>query len=208
MAYDFNGTDQYLSANAPLTAMPATLSVLATADDSLNRTYVAVGETAGTHRLQLYRIQTGSLLGAAQIGSVGTTRQATTAWAAAGVAHSAVGTFESATSRAVFLDGSNKATNTDDAGSSNAYGTILIGARYTTSLGLYFDGKMSEAAVWSVVLSDAEIASLGKGFKPYRIRPQSLVFYAPLIRDLQDTRGGLAITNNNTATVANHPRVY
>jgi hypothetical protein len=40
------------------------------------------------------------------------------------------------------------------------------------------------------------------------VRPQSLVFYAPLVRDLQDVRGGLTITNNNGATVAAHPRVY
>ena len=62
--------------------------------------------------------------------------------------------------------------------------------------------------MWNAALTDAEIASLAKGYKPTRIRPQSLVFYAPLIRDLQDTRGSLAITNNNSATVANHPRVY
>jgi hypothetical protein len=41
-----------------------------------------------------------------------------------------------------------------------------------------------------------------------KVRPQSLVFYAPLVRDLIDYKGGLTITNNNTATVANHPRVY
>jgi hypothetical protein len=41
-----------------------------------------------------------------------------------------------------------------------------------------------------------------------KVRPQSLVFYAPLVRNLQDVRGGLTITNNNTAAVANHTRVY
>lgn len=43
---------------------------------------------------------------------------------------------------------------------------------------------------------------------PDKIRPQSLVFYSPLVRDLNDQKGGLTITNNNGATVANHPRVY
>lgn len=28
------------------------------------------------------------------------------------------------------------------------------------------------------------------------------------VRNLQDVRGGLTITNNNAATVADHPRVY
>ena len=41
-----------------------------------------------------------------------------------------------------------------------------------------------------------------------KVRPQSLVFYAPLVRNLQDVKGGLTISNNNTATVAVHPRVY
>lgn len=41
-----------------------------------------------------------------------------------------------------------------------------------------------------------------------KIRPQNLVFYAPLIRDLIDQKGGLTNNNNNGATVANHPRVY
>jgi len=69
-------------------------------------------------------------------------------------------------------------------------------------------GQIAEAAVWSAALTAAEIASLSKGFSPRRIRPQSIVFYAPLIRNLQDLRGALSITNNNTATVAVHPRVY
>lgn len=66
----------------------------------------------------------------------------------------------------------------------------------------------AEVGIWNAALTDAEVASLAKGMTCDKVRPQSLVFYAPLIRDLQDARGGLAITNNNGATVANHPRVY
>jgi hypothetical protein len=40
------------------------------------------------------------------------------------------------------------------------------------------------------------------------VRSRDLSFYAPMVRNLQDLRGGLAITNNNTATVADHPRIY
>ena len=68
-------------------------------------------------------------------------------------------------------------------------------------------GSIAEAAIWSAALTDDEILSLAKGFTPDQIRPQSLVFYAPLIRELQDLRGGLTITNNNGANVSNHPRV-
>jgi hypothetical protein len=50
--------------------------------------------------------------------------------------------------------------------------------------------------------------SLSQGASPALVRPDNLAFYAPLIRDLQDLRGGLAITNNNGATVVDHPRIY
>jgi hypothetical protein len=77
-----------------------------------------------------------------------------------------------------------------------------------STVGDYFAGDVAEVGVWSVALTDDEVASHAKGFSAKRIRPQSLVFYAPLIRNAQDVRGALALTNNNSATVANHPRVY
>jgi hypothetical protein len=67
---------------------------------------------------------------------------------------------------------------------------------------------IAEVGIWNAALTADEIASLADGMTCDKVRPQSLVFYVPLVRDLQDVRGGLSITNNNTATVANHPRVY
>jgi hypothetical protein len=72
---------------------------------------------------------------------------------------------------------------------------------------IFFSGTIAEVGIWNVALTTAEIASLAKGMTPDKIRPQRLVFYAPLVRDLVDAKGGLTITNNG-ATVANHPRVY
>ena len=85
---------------------------------------------------------------------------------------------------------------------------LTIGARYNTVIGSYFHGDMAEVGIWNAALTAAEIASLAKGMTCDKIRPQSLVFYAPLVRDLIDQKGGRAITNNNSAAVANHPRVY
>jgi len=70
------------------------------------------------------------------------------------------------------------------------------------------NGLIAEVGIWNVALTVAEIASLAKGITCDKVRPQSLVFYAPLVRDLSDQKGGRAITNNNGATVANHPRIY
>ncbi len=66
----------------------------------------------------------------------------------------------------------------------------------------------AEVGIWNAALTAAEVAALAKGMTCDKVRPQSLVFYAPLVRDLVDQKGGLTITNNNGATVANHPRIY
>ena len=84
---------------------------------------------------------------------------------------------------------------------------LTIGAA-STGVGGFFTGDMAEVGIWNAALTAAEIASLAKGMTPDKIRPQNLVFYAPLVRNLIDQKGGLTITNNNGATVSNHPRIY
>jgi hypothetical protein len=89
--------------------------------------------------------------------------------------------------------------------------SFRIGSIYTGAapVGLkYSNIEISEVAIWKAGLANAEILSLARGFTADQIRPQSLSFYAPLVRNFQDVRGGLAITNNNGATVATHPRIY
>ena len=83
-----------------------------------------------------------------------------------------------------------------------------VGALVRGNVSGFYNGQAAEVGIWNVALTAAEIASLAKGMTCDKVRPQSLVFYAPLVRDLIDYKGGLTITNNNTATVANHPRVY
>jgi hypothetical protein len=87
-------------------------------------------------------------------------------------------------------------------------GTVNLGIGASGSGGLYMGGQIAEVGIWNAALTAAEIASLAKGMTCDKVRPQSLVFYAPLVRDLNDQKGGLTITNNNAATVAAHPRIY
>ena len=122
----------------------------------------------------------------------------------------ACGVFESSTSRSIFLNAVSPATATATRNVSGQ-NNISIGARYSAGAlpsNIFADCLIAEVGIWNAALTAAEIASLAKGMTCDKVRPQSLVFYAPLVRNLQDVRGGLTITNNNTATVANHPRVY
>ena len=110
------------------------------------------------------------------------------------------GVLTSATSRQSYVNGTGGSVNTQNCGTIDAATRVVIGNGTLSDI--------AEVGIWNVVLTAVEIASLAKGMTCNLIRPQSLVFYTPLIRNLQDVRGGLAITNNNGATVANHPRVY
>lgn len=68
-------------------------------------------------------------------------------------------------------------------------------------------GDFAELGMWQASLTAEEIASLAQGMTCEKIRPQSLVFYTPLIREIQDLARGMTLTDTST-TVANHPRVY
>lgn len=118
-------------------------------------------------------------------------------------------TFSPSTFSRVYLDGSQDAERTSGVPASiadlNLYGLSFGGLAGGS---FFFNGTLAEVGIWNVALTADEITSLADGMTCDKVRPQSLVFYAPLVRNLQDVKGGLTITNNNTATVANHPRVY
>jgi hypothetical protein len=68
-------------------------------------------------------------------------------------------------------------------------------------------GDFAEIGIWHAILTDEEILSLSKGMTCNKVRPQSLVTYIPLVRNIQDLARGMTLTDTNS-TVANHPRVY
>lgn len=71
-----------------------------------------------------------------------------------------------------------------------------------------FDGIIYEVGVWDVELSSVEVAALAAGCSPLLIRPTSLVFYAPLVRNEgRDEIGGLALTPTNTPLITEHCRI-
>ena len=211
MAYDFNGTDQRLNTTStPVATVPLTLACWFRADDvTANRCLFELADSAGANGFRL--LVAGAIAGdpifADYLVGSGTNAQ-TTAGYTAGTFHHAAATFPNNTTVTAYLDGGNSATSTGSALNPSPT-RINIGARFSSSsAGLFFDGQIAEVGIWNVALTAEEIASLADGMTCDKVRPQSLVFYAPLVRSLQDVRGGLTITNNNTATVAAHTRVY
>lgn len=123
--------------------------------------------------------------------------------------YSAAAVFNSVQNYSSYINGGSVANGTSTTVPNFSIGGVTIGARWNGSnFGVYASGQIAEVGIWNAALTAAEIASLAKGMTCDKIRPQSLVFYAPLVRDLIDAKGGRSITNNNGATVATHPRVY
>lgn len=213
MARDFNGSNQWLStASAPVNATPFTIACWFNPDVAPqpgNGGCIALqGAGTGTFSRFMLYFNTSSKCAAVTINSTNTdgTAISTSSYTAGSWQH-ACGVWTSSTSRSIYYNGTNEATNTTNITPTAGDVTNLYIGRQLFGI-TYFDGKMAEVGIWNTDLTAAEIASLAKGMTCDKVRPQNLVFYAPLVRDLIDQKGGLTITNNNGATVANHPRVY
>jgi len=214
MAYDFTAaSSQHLSvASAPVTSTPLTLACwvykanVADASSILLAITNEVSPASSSFNL-VHNVTNNTIRAPAQ--QQGNPSQV--AISTSGLTNNTWGhacaVFESSTSRIAYCNGGNSGTNTGSATPADLT-RVLIGAGWFGSLSSYANGLIAEVGIWNAALTAAEIASLAKGMTCDKVRGQSLVFYAPLIRSLQDLRGGLSITNNNTATVANHPRVY
>lgn len=212
MAYDFNGTTGvYEVSSAVVTALPITLACWFNADSAaVSGSMLAVSTSGGTGRVTITAAGTvaGDPVQAGTVTSGGTaTSVNTTTGYTVGTWHHACAVFASSTSRTVYIDGGSSATDTTSVNATGMNRTN-IGARYSGTLGSYFDGKIAEAAVWNVALTAAEVASLAKGFSPIQVNPQGLIFYVPLINNVVDLRGGVTLTPTGSPALYAQPRVY
>jgi hypothetical protein len=220
MAYEFNGTNQYLQmGSAVLTAAPLTMACWFNSDSlTVSQVLVSITNQGTAGGITRFAILAAGAVSGDPVRAIASDISAnngiaeTTSGYSANFWHHAAGVFTSASSRSVYLDGGNSATDT-----TSITPTLLdrtnIGVQFLQSAGgtsgiAFADGLIAEVGIWNAALTAAEIASLAKGMTCDKVRPNALVFYAPLIRSLQDLSRAAAITNNNTATVANHPRVY
>lgn len=120
----------------------------------------------------------------------------TTTTVSANTWHHVAAVYAAANDRRAYLDGGGKGTN--------AVNRVVAGAD-RTSIGRwadstpdgYFSGRIAEAAIYNVALTDDEIAQLATGASPLLVRPDALVAYWPLSgHDCpeQDLVGGFPMT--------------
>lgn len=85
---------------------------------------------------------------------------------------------------------------------------VEIGQISWTGAHEFISGQVAEVAYWSVALTDAEVATLSKGYSPLFVRPESLIFYSPLIRDRQELIGATTLSDStNSPDISAHPRI-
>jgi hypothetical protein len=156
--------------------------------------------------IAIFGANAGDPVGAFDYGGLGPHIAYTTAGYTANTWNHAAGVWTGLNNRTAYINGGNSSTNTSTQNNITLTRS-QIGANATNATNR-MNGLIAEVGLWNAALTAVEIASLAKGMTCDKVRPQSLVFYAPLVRDLTDQKGGLAITNNNSATVANHPRIY
>jgi len=210
MAYSFLGTSsRYLRANAPVTGNPLTIAFWFRSN-GLNGCGVCIGDDGAAQRHNIFILPaSGSVVNVGSANSSGTAASisSTTTFTDGQWSHAAA-VYTSDSSRTAYCNGGGAATNTTTITTTPGFLDLFVGTRPAPTLGSFFTGDIAEVGIWNTALTAAEIASLAKGMTCDKVRPQNLVFYAPLVRNLQDAKGGLTITNNNGATVATHPRVY
>jgi hypothetical protein len=133
--------------------------------------------------------------------AAGATSISTGVWYSAGGRKSGTG----AGALAVFLNGVSDGTATSNRSIHNGTGGLEIGRVINDTI--LFNGRIAEAAIWNVALTDAEFLALARGVPPNRIRRQSLKGYWPLhgISSPEVDLSGLAHPGTITGAIAaNH----
>lgn len=209
-AYDGNGSSQYmLTSTTPVTAVPLTIACWANLPNVTTRyALMSVSDSGGDNnyfRLEAAGDVAGDPIRVSTVNTSTVTAATSTSFTASTWFH-ACGVFAGVASRAVYLNGGGVGTNSSSL-TPTSIDRIGIGVLAKSTLANHISGSIAECAIWNIDLTAAEAASLAAGFSPRLIRPANLVFYAPLVRNITDVRGGITITNTGM-TVSAHPRMY
>ena len=106
----------------------------------------------------------------------------------------------------LYFNGTQQASSTTAGGPINQATVATEIGRRSGSPQYPANARIADVGIWNQTLTAEEVGSLADGMSCDKVRPQGLVLYAPLARDLIDLKGN-ALTNNS-ATVADHPRIY
>jgi len=207
--FDTNGSESLNNSSTPITAVPLSMSGWFNQNiaDFDEYAIMWVGQSAAVD--QYWCLETRGNTGVVWARRRGTggqdTAETTTTWTTDGWYHAAA-VFAANSDVAVYLDGGGKGTVGTSITPSGA-DSLSIGRRGDSSPSSYWSGELAEAGLWNVALTDAEVAALAAGASPPMVRPDGLVAYWPLIRNLEDRVGGYHLTATGTVVADHVPTV-
>jgi hypothetical protein len=209
MSYSFTAaSSQYLtedynfSVNTPIT-MSCWIKISAT--PSATQRIMGVQAFQGTNGRMTMLIDTSRRILATHVTK--TTSQTATSFASVPTntwTH-VVARFISNSTRNAFVNGASGSNNTAITGGQDPFTVIQIGA---SNYSVFFNGLIANVGIWERVVTNPEITSLATGIACNKIINDNLVFYAPLIRDLNDLKGGTITNMNGSTQSSDHPRLY
>lgn len=208
-AFDDAATQDIEIASAILTAVPISMSAWFNSDD-IGAHQVLIGLTDFSVVTQYILLIAAGLTGGDPVQAIkegaGSVTASTSTGFSANTWHHAAGVFAAVADTRVYIDGGSKGTSAVASTPSGLDTTTLGSLRRSAGSLWHMSGRIAEAAIWNIALSDAEVAVLAEGYSPLLVHPQNLVFYAPLVRELVEPIGGVTLTNAGS-TVGDHCRV-
>lgn len=207
MARDFTaGSSENLRVNSsPITAYPFSISLWFYADNGANTCSLCwIGDKDVSNEYQGLRIGSDEVIAAYSRNSSTFPAAFSSAAATLNTWQHAAGVFASASSRAAYLNGGNKGTETTSVTINNTYDRVTIGNQDDSTPNDYMDGRIAMVGIWSAALTDADVAVLGAGYSPLFVKPESLAIYLPIVGKYSpeiDLVGGLNFTVTGTSAV-------
>lgn len=211
MAYEFDGIDDYIEAtSAVVTAVPLTMACWVNPDNTTaNHAPLAVSADTGLERwiLQLAGGISGDPVRAFAQGGGSLASASSASGFTANTWQHAAARFSANNNRRAYLNGVGGTANTTSITPTGVNRTN-IGCNFGSGARAGFhDGEIAEVGIWNVALEDDEIAALYKGFRCSLIRPKNLVFYAPIIRQVDDYARGVSLTTSGAVVSVNPRRI-
>jgi len=204
----------FTPASYPISAYPFDMHVWITSGSTVTNTALNMADVSSDIVFQIVAkrsatpvIQISSRNLGGQVNAIGTTDlgSAGTVW------HSLIGEFVNNTDRAGFVDGVQDATNIGDEGFGAGTDVISIGALERLNPVTFWEGDISQAAIWNVNLTATSKTALANGVNPFVIQNTSLVFYCPVDGNLDPEPDYMStdtgVITNSPAKSANNPPV-
>lgn len=181
MSRSFSGNTDHLDNSSPaVTAVPLTISAWLKFGSTGNQILVTVGVSGtGLNYFDIGQANAAAPIATTFDGVAGSSASSTFTMDT-GVWHCLTAVYVSATSRAIYVDGTNKGTNAVSRVPAGINATRISGTLAATPVNpILTAGLMAHVAIWNTALSDSEVALLAT-LAPTLVRPESLLEYWPL----------------------------